>query len=118
VLLAQYRRIPWQLFDGGGGIVRAVLRFAPRLDPRLVAAAERLDARNTPIAETNRRVGAIAEELGLARPSYQTIRVVINRARERGRRPTSADVLLDIAFRVRPPEALLQHLTGTLPRVK
>ena len=92
-----------------------MLRFAPRLDSRLVDAAERLDARDTAIAETNRRVGLVAEELGVARPSYEQIRVVIQRARERGREPTSADVLLDIAFRARPPEALLQHLAGTLP---
>jgi hypothetical protein len=95
-----------------------MLRFAPRLDSRLVAAAERLDGRDTPIAETNRRVGVIAEELGLARPSYEQIRVVIHDARARRRQPTAADVLLDIAFRVRPPDALLQHLVGTLPPSK
>jgi hypothetical protein len=48
-----------------------VLHFAPRIDSRLVAAAERLDNETTPIAETNRRVGAVAAELGLLRPSYE-----------------------------------------------
>jgi hypothetical protein len=60
----------------------------------------------------------IAEELGLVRPSYEQIRVIIKRARERGQQPSSADVLLDVAFRVRPPEALLQYLTGALPPSK
>ena len=92
-----------------------MLRFAPRIDSRLVAAAERLDNRTTPIAETNRRIGVLAEELGLVRPSYEQVRTIVRLARDRGRRATTADVLLDIAFRSRPPEALVQHLAGTLP---
>jgi hypothetical protein len=92
-----------------------VLSFAPRIDTRLVAAAERLDRPTTPIAETNRRVGRVAEELGLVRPSYEQVRLIVQAARRRGRQPTSADILLDIAFRARPPTALLEHLTDTLP---
>ena len=85
---------------------------------RLIAAAERLDERGIPIAETNRRVGALAEDLGLTRPSYEQLRQVIHEARRRGRLPSTGDVLLDIAFRVRPPLALGDHLTGTLPQRK
>jgi hypothetical protein len=92
-----------------------VLQFAPRIDARLVAAAERLDSQTSPIAETNRRVGAVAAELGLVRPSYEQVRSVVKRARRLGRHPSAGDVLLDIAFRARPPAALLDHLTGTLP---
>jgi hypothetical protein len=88
---------------------------APRIDSRLVAAIERLDDRFVPIAETNRRVGLVAEALGLTRPSYEQVRVVVHDARRRGRRPTTGDVLLDIAFRVRPPTALGEHLAGVLP---
>lgn len=92
-----------------------MLSFAPRIDSRLVAAAERLDRATTPIAETNRRVGQVAEELGLVRPSYEQVRSIINLARRRGRQPTAGDVLLEIAFRTRPPEALIDYLAGTLP---
>jgi hypothetical protein len=92
-----------------------VLQFAPRIDSRLVAAAERLDDEVTPIAETNRRVGAVAAELALPRPSYEQVRTIVIRARERGRHPTTGEVLLDIAFRARPPTAFLDHLVGTLP---
>ena len=92
-----------------------VLRFAPRIDSRLVAAAERLDNPTTPIAETNRRVGAVAAELGLLRPSYEQVRYIVTRARRLGRQPSAGDVLLDIAFRTRPPAALVDHLAGTLP---
>ncbi|HEY7003056.1 MAG TPA: hypothetical protein VH281_02145 [Gaiellaceae bacterium] len=92
-----------------------MLSFAPRIDSRLVAAAERLDDPRVSIAETNRRVGMVAGELGLVRPSYEQVRCIVHLARRRGRRPTSGDVLLEIAFRSRPPTALLDHLTGTLP---
>jgi hypothetical protein len=95
-----------------------VLTFAPRIDARLVAAAERLDSSTTPIAETNRRVGVVAAELGLVRPSYEQIRSVVQRARDLGRRQSSGDVLLEIAFRSRPPSAILDHLVGTLPRAR
>ena len=92
-----------------------MLSFAPRIDARLVAAAERLDNPTTPIAETNRRVGLVAGELGLVRPSYEQVRTIVVQARRRGRQPSTGDVLLDIAFRTRPPSALLDHLVGTLP---
>jgi hypothetical protein len=88
---------------------------APRIDSRLVAALERLDRRDVPIAETHRRVCRLAHELGLVRPSYEQVRTLVHDARLRGRRPTTGDVLLDIAFRVRPPLALGDHLAGTLP---
>lgn len=64
-----------------------------------------------PIAETNRRVGALARSLGLVRPSYEQVRTLVHDARRRGRRPSAGDVLLDVAFRVRPPEALVEYLT-------
>jgi hypothetical protein len=92
-----------------------VLAFAPRVDTRLVAAAERLDNPGTPIAETNRRVGLVAAELGLVRPSYEEVRRIITASRRRGRQATTADVLLEIAFRSRPPTGLLDHLTDTFP---
>ena len=85
------------------------------MDARLVAAAERLDSRTHPIAETNRRVGRVADELGLPRPSYERIRTLIHASRQHGRQPTTGDVLLDIAFRARPPAAFVEHLVGTLP---
>ena len=88
---------------------------APRIDSRLVAALERLDDRAVPIADTYRRVVAVARELGLVRPSYEQVRALVHDARRRGRRPSTGDVLLDVAFRTRPPTALGDHLAGTLP---
>ena len=88
---------------------------APRIDVRLVAAAERLDDPFVRMAETYRKVGLVADALGLTRPSYEQIRTIIKAARRRGRSPTTGDVLLDIAFQVRPPSALGEHLAGVLP---
>jgi len=92
-----------------------VLSFAPRIDSRLVAAAERLDDLATPIAETNRRVGLVAAELGLLRPSYEQVRSIVTGARRRGRSPSAGDALLDIAFRTRPPTAFVDYLVGDVP---
>ena len=54
---------------------------APRIDPRLVAALERLDDESLPYAEVARRLGRVAAELGLAQPSYEQVRVLTRRHR-------------------------------------
>jgi hypothetical protein len=89
-----------------------VLPFAPRISPRLVEAIVRFDDRTVPIAETCRRVGREAERLGLPRPSYQRIRVLVHESRRIRRGPSTASILADVAFRARPPEAILDHLSG------
>jgi hypothetical protein len=86
---------------------------APRIDSRLAAAVAWLDDQQQPIAETNRRVGALARDLGLARPSYQQIRMLVHEHRRRRLQPTAGQVLLDVSLRARPPEALLEYLAGT-----
>ena len=91
---------------------------APRISPRLLRALERLDDESVPIAEVSRRLGAEADKLGLPRPSYQRVRVLVHELRMRRARPTTAEVLLDISTRARPPEALLDHLSGIgVPRL-
>jgi hypothetical protein len=86
--------------------------IAPRISPRLIKALVRFDDRAVPIAETNRRVGREAERLGLPRPSYERIRELVHEARRIRRGPTTASVLLDVAFRARPPDAVLDHISG------
>jgi hypothetical protein len=90
-----------------------VVPLSPRTDVRLVAAIERLDRPDVPIAETWRRVGVLAEHMGLLRPSYQQVRRIVHDSRRRGRRPTAGDVLLDIMFRTKPPQAAIDYLAGT-----
>jgi hypothetical protein len=63
------------------------------------------------IADTHRRLGTVADELGIPRPSYQQTRVTVHLLRAQRRHPGIGEVLLDIALRVRPPEAILDALT-------
>jgi hypothetical protein len=86
---------------------------APRIDSRLVAAIARFDKPGWYIADTHRAIGLVAEHLGLSRPSYQQTRVIVHQLRRRRRDPSVGQVLLDIAFRVKPPDALLDALSGT-----
>jgi hypothetical protein len=83
---------------------------APRIGPTLLAGIERLDDDSLPIAEVNRRVGSLASHIGLTRPSYEQIRVLIHEHRRRGLAPTAGQILLEVAARSRPPEALLELL--------
>ena len=95
-----------------------MLAFAPRISPRLLVALDWIDNRSLPIAEVNRRLGAEATRLGLPRPSYQRVRVLVHKLRWMRRQPTTLGVLWDIAWRVRPPEAFLDHVSGVgVPRL-
>lgn len=85
---------------------------APRIGPTLLAGIERLDDDSVPIAEVHRRVAALASHLGVVRPSYEQIRILVHEHRRRGLAPTAGELLLDVAFRARPPEALLELLEG------
>jgi hypothetical protein len=85
---------------------------APRIGPTLLAGIERLDDESVPIAEVSRRVGALASHLGLVRPSYEQIRVLVHEHRRRGLAPTAGQILFEVAARSRPPEALLELLEG------
>ncbi len=91
-----------------------VLSFAPRLSPKLLEAIVRYDDRKVPIAETYRRVGREAERLGLPRPSYQRVRVLVHAARRARRGPTAASLLVDAALNVRHPTHVLEELTGSV----
>ena len=85
---------------------------AARIGPTLLAGIERLDDDSLPIGEVNRRVGALASHLGFVRPSYEQIRVLVHEHRQRGLVPAAGQILLDVAARSRPPEALLELLEG------
>jgi hypothetical protein len=76
-----------------------------------VAFIDRADT-SLPIAEICRRVGVEAERLALPRPSYEAVRVLVHQSRRRRRQPSTGTILVDIAFRSRPPDALVAHLSG------
>jgi hypothetical protein len=96
-----------------------VRRSAAHIPERLYRRLEKLDDQTVPIAETYRHLATQAEEWGLARPCYERVRTLVHQSRrwKRSRGPSTSTVLLDVAFRVRPPEALVDHLSGdVLPR--
>ena len=86
--------------------------LAPRIRQQLLESIVRHDRRTHPIAETCRRVGRDAERLGLTRPSYERVRELVHESRRLRRGPSTASVLRDVALRVRPPEAVLDALSG------
>jgi len=86
--------------------------IAPRIDSRLIAVLVRIDDPKLPIAETNRRLGRMAAELALPKPSYQQVRVIVHDIRNRRRGPGVGELLLDLALRTRSPEEILEILTG------
>jgi len=86
---------------------------APRIDDRLVTAIGRLDDRRRPIAETNRLVGVVAARLGLTKPSYEQVRVLVHTLRLVKEVAGLGAVALDVAFHVAPPQAILEVLAGT-----
>lgn len=95
--------VPSPLFKTGN------VQVSPRLSLRLLDAIERFAARKIPIAEINRLVGAEAERLGVARPSYERVRQLVHEARRfRGRHPSASRILLGIATRARSPAALAE----------
>jgi hypothetical protein len=88
------------------------MHFAPRISPRLRSRVEQLAEKPYSSADICREVGETAERLGLRRPSYEQVRALVQEARRRPRSATTGEVLLDIAFRVRHPDAFLEHVSG------
>ena len=95
-----------------------MLAFAPRIPQRLLVQLGRLDDPRLPFAEINRRLGAEAARLGLPRPSYQRVRELIHQLRRLRVGPSTAQVLWEVAWRVRPFGAVLDQVSGVgVPRL-
>jgi hypothetical protein len=84
-------------------------RQAPRIDRRIVRAIPVLDDPSVPIAETCRRVGSFAERIGVVRPSYEQIRVLVHDARRREEeRRRSLERAVDVYLNLRSPRILFE----------
>lgn len=83
----------------------------PRLDDRFVTAIVSLDDRSVPMAETYRRLRALAEQMGIPRPSYERVRRELRAARrrheERGR---TRELAFELAFNTRRADTVLADL--------
>jgi hypothetical protein len=72
------------------------VRFVGRCEPKLGC-----------IADVVRATGAYCDAIGLYRPSYEQIRLLVHAARDRReRRRAAAELLLEIDLRARPPSDL------------
>jgi len=85
---------------------------------RLLDEIDRLSARPYRAADICREIGKCAEEQGFRRPSYEQVRLHVQRARGRPRRVSTGEVLLDVALRVQHPDAFVQHVSGTQTRFR
>jgi hypothetical protein len=91
---------------------------APRVDRRLLDALARLDRPEVPIAETYRRSRQEAATLGVPRPSYELVRLVIHEARrEQARCRANRNTLLRVLLYQLPPDAL-NHLDKAPSRAR
>jgi hypothetical protein len=79
------------------------VRSSPRIDSRLLRALPDLDDPKRPIAETRRRLGELAVELDLPRPSYERVRQLVNAQRSLVTRPSRSGALIDLVFYTAPP---------------
>ena len=91
---------------------------APRVDRRLLEALGRIDRPDQPIAETHRRSREEVAKLGVPRPSYELVRLVIHEARrEKERRRRNRDTVLRVLLYQLPPDAL-NHLDKAPSRAR
>ena len=88
---------------------------------RLLDEIERRARDRGPIAEINRRIGRAAVEMGLYKPSYQQVRVLVHEARELRRyaKPSFATVALEVAYHPSAGWKLLERWgDGPRPRLR
>lgn len=91
-------------------------RAATRIPERLYRALVKLDDGTRSVADITRDLGELAVMIDVPRPSYERVRLLVHEARAVRRGPTTGEVLLDIAFKARPPSDFLDHLVDDLPR--
>ena len=87
--------------------------MAPRLDRRLVQTIVRLEDPSVSIAEVYRRTREPAAQLGIPRPSYECVRMLVRDARrERLRKRANREALIRMAMYLDGPEAVNKLETG------
>ena len=84
---------------------------SPRVDRRLLDAIDRVDDPAQPVAETYRRSRELSAELGLPRPSYESVRLHLHASRRRRERMRKKqETLLDVVLYQAPLQALHEML--------
>ena len=121
-MLNQHKLTNWHGTGTDTGHVlrqRAEVQFAASIDRRLGAfiAKLALDPKLS-AAEITRRAGRYAEELGMRRPSYAAVRLLVADARLEARLKAEerswADVLIGVATRADHPDVIVDKYVGLL----
>ena len=87
----------------------------PRVDERFLACIVELDDRSEPIAETYRRIRAVAAQMGIPRPSYERVRLHLRSTRLRpDERKRARDLALELAFNSRRADLVVADLLALL----
>jgi hypothetical protein len=77
------------------------------MDIRVVRFVRRYESHAASIADVVRATGTFCERSSIPRPSYESIRVLVHLARDRReRRRATAQLLLEVDLRARPPSDL------------
>jgi hypothetical protein len=93
------------------------VRFSAPLSPVLRDELVRLARTRATAAEITRALGDLAWREGSRRPSYARVHWLVACERSRIPEPTWTDVALDIAYRARTPDAVIDKAAGLLPRL-
>jgi hypothetical protein len=93
------------------------VRFAAPLRPVLRDELVRLARTRATAAEITRALGELAWQEGLRRPSYARVHWLVACERSRIPEPTWGEIAVDIAYRNRLPEAVVDKAAGLLPRL-
>jgi len=81
-----------------------VTRSAPRLPWPLVETIRKLSEPDRPVADIWRGACAFADHRGFTRPSYEHVRRLVLRERDRRGLPSAGDALVDGWLRARSPQ--------------
>lgn len=87
------------------------------MEQRFLDGALGLDDRRLPVAEIYRRTRALAEEMGVPRPSYERVRLHLKAARTlQAQRWAARELMLQLAFNTRRADAVIEDLLELLDR--
>lgn len=82
-----------------------MIACAPRIHQDLVKAIAASDKKNS-IADIHRCVGALAQELGLTRPSYEQVRTIVHLLRTDPRDSRVAEIIIGVALGGKPAQRM------------
>lgn len=87
----------------------------PRVEKELLDGAAKLDDRSEPMAETYRRLRALAAQMGVPRPSYERMRVHLRAERKRTQERTAVrELVFQLAYNTRRADLVIADLLDLL----